>query len=87
MPRVDNDRLANASATGVARAGMELLNANQMRPRHERVLAAAVYWLILLEVYKLDAQEIMTKAENLMNRDRAHRAEFLALKLFAENER
>lgn len=84
--RLDNDKLNHASVDEVARASYAMLHAVKKRPAHERVMAGAAQFITLLEVYQLDPQEIMTKAKNLMNHAEGRRAEFLALKLFAENE-
>jgi pantoate kinase len=84
--KLDQDKLNNASVVNTARATYAMLNAVAKRPAHERVMAGAAQFLTLLEVYGLDPQEVMTKAKNLMNHAEGRRAEFLALKLFAENE-
>ena len=84
--RLNLDLLNNAAVNTVASAAMEILDRIQSRPAHERMLAVAAVTLTLCEVYRLDRQDLMTAANNLMNHAEGRRPEFAAVRSHAENE-
>lgn len=84
---IDNDKLTNAPPKDVAQATMMLVDRLQNYPAAIQSVAAAVLFLSVCKVHRLQPQDVFTVTGNMMA-DTIHgeRPEFRALRLYTQHE-
>lgn len=84
---MNKDRLNNMRPHASVDAAYSALSANQGRPPEEQVAGAAVLFLTICEVLKLDISDTLATAANLRKADDLHyQVEVQALKAYIAGE-
>ena len=83
---MNRDKLTNADPKHVAQSTFSVIDKLQNMPQHLQAMALASSFLILSDVFKLEAQDIFTLTKNLMNSKEGLRPEFVAVRDYIKHE-
>ncbi len=86
MNKINRDMIMNAEVHDVAQATMTITDRVQHLQPASRVLGAAAFFLMACDHYGVHATDAFTAVTNLMNTKHKGRDEFLATKMYLENE-
>ena len=82
---INRDKLNNASADAVARAGIDILDRMQNHPQHIQPLALAAAFIVLSNHLRVPAQDLFAVTTNMMAEEE-NIAEFKAVKDYIKYE-
>jgi hypothetical protein len=87
--KLDPIKLTNADPQRVADAAYSIVDRLQQFSAEERALAGAVYLHLTAAMHRIAPQDLMTPADNIMSSPEGQyrRKEFLAARVYLENER
>lgn len=87
MQKLSYDGLVNMPVSAVSNVAFKTLNVLQNHPPHIRAASSAMMFLLLCGEYGAEPQDVFTATKNMMaSKEAGHNPQFLALKLYVENE-
>lgn len=86
--KIDPDKLASASAAGVANAATRIVDRVQTMPEEQRILGVACAFSIFCKVYDLNPRDLAAMSGRVMSaHDARWKPEFRAIRDFAARKK